>query len=232
MGLGIPVPRPYCIVRGPHMGRSKPLYRSMFTGIIEACVPVLALRPRGTGARLALARPELPDWSPALGASIAVAGACLTLAAEGQTADGTPSMAFDLSRETLDRTRLGDLQPGDRVNLERALRMGDRLDGHMVSGHVDGTGRLVSIADSGDGGAEITFEVPPELERFLVDKGSITLDGISLTVIEPEGRRFRVALIPLTLEITSLGSAQPGDAIHMEADLVAKWIDRLAAPRG
>ncbi len=201
----------------------------MFTGIIEACVPVLSLRPQGTGARLELARPDLPDWAPALGASIAVAGACLTLAEETTGPDGAPRMAFDLSRETLERTRLGDLRPGDRVNLERALLMGARLDGHMVSGHVDGTGRVVAVSDSGDGGAEITFEVPPELERFLVDKGSITLDGISLTVVEPKGRQFRVALIPLTLEITSLRDAQPGDAIHMEADLVAKWIDRLAA---
>ncbi len=196
----------------------------MFTGIIESCVPVLTLTKQGSGARLALARPDLPDWNPTLGASIAVAGACLTLADSGQG----PEMAFDLSHETLERTRLGKLQPGQRVNLERALQLGDRLDGHMVSGHVDGTGQVVSITDVGDGGREIEFEVPEGYGRFLVDKGSITLDGISLTVIEPKGRRFRVAVIPLTLELTSLGQVEPGDPIHIEADLVGKWIDRLS----
>ncbi len=107
------------------------------------------------------------------------------------------------------------------------MRLGDRLDGHMVSGHVDAPGRVVGSEPMGDGGTEMTFEVPESLERFLVDKGSITLDGISLTVVRPEGRQFRVALIPLTLELTSLRDAQPGDEIHMEADLVGKWIERL-----
>ncbi|MCA9003163.1 MAG: riboflavin synthase [Planctomycetes bacterium] len=200
----------------------------MFTGIIEACVQVLALEPRGTGARLVLSRPELPDWSPKKGDSIAVAGACMTLVEEPEGPDGRPAMAFDLSHETLICTRLGRLVPGQKVNLERAMRLGDRLDGHMVSGHVDGTGRVVALEPMGDGGQEITFEVPEGMERFLVDKGSITLDGISLTVVRPEGRRFRVALIPLTLEVTSLSDAKPGDEIHVEADLVGKWLERLS----
>ncbi|MDF1839035.1 MAG: riboflavin synthase [Planctomycetota bacterium] len=204
-----------------------PYPTAMFTGIIEACVQVLALEPQGTGARLTLSRPDLPDWNPARGDSIAVAGACMTLVEEPQGPDGQPAMAFDLSHETLLCTHLGRLKPGRKVNLERAMRLGDRLDGHMVSGHVDATGKVVALEPMGDGGTEITFEVPESLERFLVDKGSITLDGISLTVVRPEGRRFRVALIPLTLEITSLSDAQPGDEIHMEADLVGKWIERL-----
>jgi len=202
----------------------------LFTGIIEACVPVLSLTPVGKGARLVLQRPDLADWDPEVGASIAVAGACLTLVGTESGPAGEAGMAFDLSHETLVRTRLGQVKPGQRLNLERALKLGDRLDGHMVSGHVDGTGAVVGIRSWGDGGKEISFEVPADLERFLVDKGSITLDGISLTVVEPHGLRFHVALIPLTLAITSLGQAQVGDPIHVEADLVGKWLDRLAHP--
>ncbi len=212
------------------MGQRVPLPypRPMFTGIIEACVQVLALEPQGTGARLTLSRPEIDDWTPARGDSIAVAGACMTLVEEPEGPDGQPAMAFDLSHETLLCTHLGSLKPGQKVNLERAMRLGDRLDGHMVSGHVDATGQVIALEPMGDGGVEITFEVPESLERFLVDKGSITLDGISLTVVRPEGRRFRVAIIPLTLEVTSLSEAKPGDPIHMEADLVGKWIERLS----
>ena len=139
-------------------------------------------------------------------------------------------MAFDLSAETLSRTHLGELSAGTPVNLERALAFGDRLSGHLVSGHVDGGATLVGVRDSGDGGQVQTFEVDEGLERFLVDKGSVTLDGISLTVVEPRERRFDVALIPVTLAATNLGEAQVGQRFNVEADLVGKWIEQLVAP--
>lgn len=211
--------------------------RGMFTGLVEAAVPVLAFEPRGTGARLVLPAPSgggavegAPPWDAAVGDSIAVSGACLTVVEVGP--DGR--MAFDLSKETLDRTWLGDLQnhrEGDRlVNLERALRVGDRLGGHMVSGHVDTVGTFTGRADAGDGGAVLTFEVPGGFERYLVDKGSVTIDGISLTVVAPRDRSFDVAVIPHTLDRTHLVSATIGDRVHLEADLVAKWVERLAVP--
>ncbi len=118
------------------------------------------------------------------------------------------------------------------VNLERALCLGDRLDGHMVSGHVDGAGRVTAIQDVGDGGRVITFEVDPGLERYLVDKGSISLDGVSLTVVRPKGRQFDVALIPLTLELTNLGAAEVGTPVNVEADMIGKWIERLGRTDG
>lgn len=200
----------------------------MFTGIVEAVVPVRAFAPDGAGARVTVPAPRLPDWDAAPGQSIAVSGACLTVAAlEPVPGAPRPDMAFDLSRETLERTWLGALRPGRPVNLERALRLGDRLDGHMVAGHVDGVGRIVGIDEVGDGGREMTFEVDPALERYLVDKGSVTLDGVSLTVLRPSGPRFRVALVPTTLERTSLGVAEEGWPVNVEVDLVGKWIERL-----
>lgn len=223
----------------------------MFTGLIEACVPVRALERRGTGARLRLAAPArsageggAEPWRVVPGESIAVSGVCLTVAGYGDPAGGaelppppagTPGppgadLLFDLSAETLARTGLGALAPGDRVNLERSLQLGDRLGGHLVSGHVDGRGRIVAIEDSGDGGRLVTFEVEPPFERYLVEKGSVTVDGISLTVVEPEGRRFGVAVIPATLELTTLGSAEVGARVNLEADAIGKWVERLLAP--
>jgi len=139
-------------------------------------------------------------------------------------------MVFDLSAETLERTHFGSLAVGVRLNLERAMLLTDRLSGHLVSGHVDGGGTLVEVRDSGDGGSVYTFEVDPGLERYLIEKGSVTLDGISLTVCEPRERRFDVALIPLTLELTNLGSARVGQRVNVEADMVGKWIERLVTP--
>ncbi|MCP3918292.1 MAG: riboflavin synthase [bacterium] len=195
----------------------------MFTGIVEARVPVLSFEPRGTGARLVLPAPDRPDWRAEIGQSIAICGTCLTVV----EVEPDGAMGFDLSAETLARTWLGALAPGTQVNLERAMQLGDRLDGHMVAGHVDGTGAVVGIEDSGDGGRLIRFEVDTGLERYLVDKGSVTLDGISLTVVEPVGRSFGVAVIPLTLELTNLGAAEVGKRVNVEADLVGKWIERL-----
>lgn len=195
----------------------------MFTGIVETCVPVRAFESRGEGARLWLPRPDLADWEASIGQSIAVCGACLTvaeLAGEGE-------MAFDLSPETLERTWFGDLAPGRRVNVERAMLLSARIDGHLVAGHVDGGATLVGKDPTDDGGAEYRFEVDPGLERYLIEKGSVTLDGVSLTVVRPEQRTFSVALIPLTLEITNLGGAEVGQRVNCEADMIGKWIERL-----
>ena len=199
----------------------------MFTGIVEAAVAVRSWAPSRSGGRLVLSGPPIADWSPREGQSVAVSGACLTVVEAGP--EGTT--AYDLSQETLERTWFRDLAPGRRVNLERALCLGDRLDGHLVSGHVDGLGRLLANEDAGDGGRELTFEVDPALARYLVPKGSVTLDGISLTVIEPGGARFRVAVIPTTLERTALADAHVGDRVNVEVDLIGKWIERLVGAR-
>lgn len=199
----------------------------MFTGIIEAAVPVLASQPKGTGLRLILPPPTIPGWTVALGDSVAVSGVCLTVADLGE--DG--AMSFDLSAETLACTWFNALEPGKRVNLERAMRMDARLDGHLVSGHVDGGALVIECRPSGDGGTEIFFQADPGQERYLVDKGSVTLNGVSLTVVAPEAGRFHVALIPLTLEITTLGDLVPGDRVNLEADMIGKWVERLLPPR-
>jgi riboflavin synthase len=202
----------------------------MFTGIVEACAPVLELVRAGAGARLVVQDPA-DDWRVAPGDSVAVSGCCLTVAERPSTASKARAMAFDLSAETLERTWLGSLAPRRRVNLERALRMGDRLGGHLVSGHVDGLGRVTSSTERGDGGRELECEVADGFERYLVEKGSVTVDGVSLTVVAPRGRSFRVALIPETLARTTLGTARIGDALHLEADMVGKWIERLLEAR-
>ncbi|MBK7877979.1 MAG: riboflavin synthase [Planctomycetes bacterium] len=210
----------------------------MFTGLIEAQVPVREVERRGTGLALWLGSPGA-GWSFQGGESVAVSGACLTVVGLRDPRSGArlpwgtegAELLFELSSETLARTWFGAVEPGRRVNLERALRLGDRLDGHLVSGHVDGVGRVVLVRDTGDGGRCVGFEAPAELERFLVDKGSVTVDGISLTVVAPHERRFDVAVIPATLEKTTLGGARVGDPVHLEADQLGKWIDRLLAAR-
>ena len=221
----------------------------MFTGIIEGCPRLLQRQAQGTGCRLWVPAPS-PEWSVVGGESVAVSGCCLTVAglhaplhgAAGPPDPGTPlgdpvpagtpgaTMLFELSAETLDRTHFDALAPGDRINVERAMLLTDRLSGHLVSGHVDGGATLVEIRDSGDGGQVHTFEVDPGLERYLIEKGSITLDGISLTVVEPRERRFDVALIPITLDVTSLGTSKVGQRINVEADMVGKWIEKLVLP--
>ena len=212
-------------------------FPSVFTGIVEACVPLQHFQVRGLGACLCLDLPR-DGWPMVRGESLAVCGACLTVAgflgsAGESLPEGTASVRalFDLSRETLERTWFANLEPGMLLNLERALRMSDRLGGHLVSGHIDGLATLIAIADSGDGGRLLTFEVAPGLERYLLEKGSVTLDGVSLTVVSPRGRRFDVALIPHTLAATNLGRAQPGQRVNFEADLIGKWVERLHGPR-
>jgi riboflavin synthase len=201
----------------------------VFTGIVETTATVLEAAPSGpggTGRRVRLAHPDLPGWAPVPGESIAVCGVCLTVASlEG--APDAPEAVFELSAETLARTWLGELVPGRRVNLERALLLSDRLGGHLVLGHVDGGGVVTAVRDAGDGGRVVGFEVDPGLERYLIGKGSVTIDGVSLTVVEPRGRRFDVALIPTTLAATTLGEARVGQRVNVEADVVGKWVERL-----
>ncbi len=209
----------------------------MFTGIVQACVPVRSWEPRGGGGRLRVPAPR-PDFVTGLGDSVAVSGVCLTVVGavdpgSGAAADGAPGadLLFDLSAETLARTWFDELAPGRPVNLEPAARYGDPIGGHLVQGHVDGRGRVVSLGEPEAVGRTMTFEVDPGLERYVVDKGSITLDGISLTVVDPRGGTFDVAVIPETLARTTLGSARPGQRINVEADQVGKWIDHLLAAR-
>ena len=202
----------------------------MFTGIVEACVPVRSFERRGGGARLVVPVPG-PDWDARPGDSISTSGCCLTVVELTPDPSGTPGMAFDLSAETLERTWLGELHPGRHVNLERAARLDTRLGGHLVSGHVDGLGRVVEVVERGDGGWETHFEVPEGFERYLIEKGSITVDGVSLTVVAPKGRRFHVALIPETLRRTTLGESRAGARVHLEADQIGKWIERLLEAR-
>lgn len=212
----------------------------MFTGLVEATVSVRAVEPLGTGLRIVLEAPQNADlaWRGSIGESIAVSGCCLTLVEArepgGPTAvdPATPGadMVFDLSAETVDCTWFAKLQAGDLVNLERALALGDRLGGHMVSGHVDGRGSVHGIEDSGDGGQLITFSCEDGFERFLVPKGSVTVDGISLTVVRPSANLFSVAVIPETLRATTLGNAEVGAPVHLESDPFGKWVEQLIAP--
>ncbi len=161
-----------------------------------------------------------------IGDSIAVNGACLTVVAKGR---GTVKM--DVSAETLRRTSLGDLKAGDPVNLERCLTLNTLLNGHIVQGHVDSVGRVVSIKPEGDSKL-YTFEVPANEARYLVEKGSVAIDGISLTVFAIRGRRFSCALIPHTLKVTTMGIRKPGDKVNIESDMMAKYVERILSGRG
>jgi riboflavin synthase len=197
----------------------------MFTGIVEGTgtVAALAAAAGGSGARLEVEAPWLAGQL-ALGESVAVNGCCLTVA-EPTTA----GFAADLVAETLRRTALGGLRPGARVNLERPLPLGGRLGGHLVQGHVDGVARLLDRTRVGDG-EEVRIELPADLERYLVEKGSIAVDGVSLTVAGVGPGWFAVALVPHTLEVTTLGVRRPGDPVQLEVDVVAKYVERLVAP--
>lgn len=209
----------------------------MFTGLVEGLGTVVAVEELGTGLRIVLSAP-FPGWQVGQGASVAVSGCCLTVVECRDPETGTAveattpgaQMVFDLSAETVACTHFGSLAEGDVVNLERALALGDRLGGHVVSGHVDGSGRVVAIEDSGDGGQLIHFEADGDFGRYLVEKGSVTVDGISLTVVRPDGNRFAVAVIPETLRVTTLGRCQVGDPVHLEADQLGKWVEHLVAP--
>ncbi|MDY1546907.1 riboflavin synthase [Luteibacter sahnii] len=198
----------------------------MFTGIIQAVGRIARLEPRGGDVRLVVDTTSLDMGDVALGDSIAVSGVCLTVVDYGAA-----HFAADVSNETLSLTSLGARRPGDPVNLEKALRLADRLGGHLVSGHVDGLGKVVSVAPDGRS-QRWTFEVPRDLARYIAHKGSVCIDGTSLTVNEVDGQRFGVNLIPHTVEHTTFSARRPGDAVNIEVDVVARYIERLLSAGG
>ena len=189
----------------------------MFTGLVEALGSVVETTPDGSGRRLVLTEPGIAPHL-VLGESVAVNGACLTVVAHDAT-----TFAFEAGPETLRRTNLGDLRPGDRVNLERSLRMGDRLGGHMVTGHIDGLGSIAARVMEGDW-LTVWFACSEELAGQMVSKGSVAVDGVSLTLVDVERARFSVALIPHTLEHTTLGFKEVGAPVNLESDLLAKYV--------
>lgn len=193
----------------------------MFTGLVQAMGTVTSLARRGAGARLAVRAGDLDLSGARPGDSIAVSGVCLTAAVVGGG-----GFEADLSGETLARTTLGRLGPGDRVNLEPALRLSDRLGGHLVTGHVDGVGEVIA-ARTGGGGQVLRIAAPADLARYLAPKGAITVDGVSLTVNGVQGRVFDLMLIPETLARTTLGALAPGDPVNLEVDLLARYLERL-----
>jgi riboflavin synthase len=188
----------------------------MFTGIVEELGSVLTF----DGARLSVGCRTVTEESP-IGSSIAVNGTCLTVVARSDDC-----LTFELSTETVVRTSLARLRPGDGVNLERPVTLVTRLGGHLVQGHVDGVGRIVDLRPDGDG-AELVVTVPDGMSRYVVEKGSIALDGVSLTVAAIEGDEVRIALIPHTLAATTLGAARRGDPVNVEIDVIAKYVERL-----
>ena len=193
----------------------------MFTGIIEELGTVDALLKQTAGARLRVrCASVLEDLKQ--GSSIAVNGVCLTAVDLGRD-----SFSADLAPETLRRSNLGDLREGSRVNLERPLSPTDRLSGHIVQGHVDGTGEFRSLEQVGDGNWWLKLRVPQELDRYLVFKGSIAIDGISLTIASLENGVLGVTIIPHTYEMTSLGAHKPGDRVNLECDVLAKHVEKL-----
>jgi riboflavin synthase len=192
----------------------------MFSGIVETTGRMTKVEQTADGAKLTLTS-NLPTAEVALGESICINGACMTV-----TAIGATELSFDVSVESLRRTNLGELQPGHLVNLERSLRMSDRLSGHVVSGHVDGVGRVQSIQPEGDSFL-YTFEIPAELSRYLVEKGSVAVDGISLTVFRCQPTSFTCAIIPHTYEVTILHARKPGDQVNIECDMQGKYIEKF-----
>ena len=195
----------------------------MFTGIIEDLGTVAESAALEQGRRLAIVT-ELPASELTLGESITINGACMTV-----TEIGERGFSVDVSAESLRRTTLGELSVGDKVNLERSMRLGDRLGGHIVSGHVDGVGRIESIRTEGESWI-YRFEVPDDLGRVLVEKGSVAVDGISLTCFACTDTTFEVAIIPHTHSVTTLCCKQAGDSVNIENDMLGKYVARLVQP--
>lgn len=187
----------------------------MFTGIVEEVGEVVAMVRAGDSTRLSMRASVVCDGLR-IGDSVAVNGCCLTVVEHSPT-----GFSVDVIDETLSRTDLGDLAPGAAVNLERAMQVSDRLGGHLVQGHVDGVGEVKSAPP------HLAISVPAALSRYLVEKGSVTIDGVSLTVVDPGPPDLRVELIPHTIEVTSLGALKPGDRVNLEVDLIAKYVERL-----
>jgi riboflavin synthase len=197
----------------------------MFTGIVEELGRVVAVEPLGDSARLRIAGP-LVTSDAGHGASIAVNGVCLTVVEEGREAAERGEFTADVMAETLAKSSLGALQPGDPVNLERPMRLDARLGGHLVQGHVDGVGTILARVP-GEHWEIVRVSLPADLARYVVDKGSITVDGVSLTVVEAGADDFTVSLIPTTLDLTTLGHKQPGTPVNLEVDVIAKYTERL-----
>jgi len=195
----------------------------VFTGIVRERGRVAAVERNGAGMRLVV---EAPATAPgaAVGDSVAIGGVCLTAVA----VDGA-RLSFDAVPETLGRTALGGLVPGAEVNVEPAVRAGEPLGGHLVQGHVDGLGSVRSVEPEGDG-RRVWFDAPEPVLRYCVEKGSVAVDGTSLTVAALDGAGFAVALVPHTLAETTLGALTPGDPVNLEADVLAKYVERLVAP--
>ena len=203
----------------------------MFTGIVEELGTIRAVKPNATGARLEIeASTVLEDV--VLGASIAVNGCCLTVVEFSGVGCGDGWWAADAVEETLRRTCLGALRPGDRVNLERPVRLTDRLGGHIVQGHVDGVGEIAGKEPLADGSTRVTVGADEAVLRYVVEKGSITVDGASLTVAAVGEKTFDFAMIPHTATVTTLGIKGPGDPVNLEVDLVAKYVERLMSHPG
>jgi len=197
----------------------------VFTGIVEELGEVTAVEKLGDASRFRLRGPVVTEGAKH-GDSIAVNGVCLTVV---DTGDG--GFSADVMAETLDRSSLGALAVGSRVNLERPMALGGRLGGHLVQGHVDGTGTLIERKLS-EHWEIVKISLPSELGRYVVEKGSITVDGISLTVVDAGPDYFTVSLIPTTLALTTLGVKQPGDPVNLEVDVLAKYVERLLAHGG
>jgi riboflavin synthase len=196
----------------------------MFTGLVREVGRVASVAGGADGVRIDVEAPQTAAGAQ-VGDSISINGVCLTVVS---VADGR--FAFDAVPETLARSSLGRLEPGSRVNLEPALRAGEPLGGHYVQGHVDGVGTVRSVEAEGDG-RRIWFDAPPELLRYVVEKGSIAIEGTSLTIADLDDQGFAVALIPHTLAETTLGALEPGDPVNLEADVLAKYVERLLAAR-
>jgi riboflavin synthase len=193
----------------------------LFSGIVEAVGRIREIDVGGGGTRLRIAA---AFSGLALGESVCVSGVCLTVvAASAEFFD------VEVSPETLRRSRFAAVKTGDPVNLERSLRLGDRLSGHLVFGHVDAVGRLASITIEGDSRL-CRFEVPDSIERYLVEKGSIAVDGVSLTVFHCESGGFSSSIISHTANVTTLGRLRPGDPVNLESDMIARYVERLALP--
>jgi riboflavin synthase len=192
----------------------------VFTGLVSDVGRVAAVEETNAGVRLRIDAPDTAQRTQ-IGDSVSIGGVCLTAVAKEGGA-----LAFDAVPETLSRTTLGKLAPGAKVNLEPALRAGDALGGHIVQGHVDGVGRVRTVEPEGDG-RRIWIDVPGDLSRYAVEKGSIAVDGVSLTVAALDDSGFAVALIPHTLAVTTLGELAPGDGVNIEVDVLAKYVERL-----
>jgi riboflavin synthase len=204
----------------------------MFTGIVEELGTVAAVEDQGDAVRLTVEAHTVLD-DVRLGDSIAVNGCCLTVVSTGPTTEGAPATRWtaDVMQETLDRTSLRGVRPGDRINLERAVTADKRLGGHIVLGHVDAVGEILTRAPS-EHWEVVEISLPDGLGRYVVEKGSITVDGVSLTVVSAGETSFTVSLIPETLARTTLGRKQPGDRVNLEVDVIAKHVEKLVLAYG